>query len=104
MHIVEIDLLRSGERPPFVTPLPESPYFVSVSRAENRPRVDIWPVSMTEPIPVVAVPLLVPDPDVPLDLSLAVRTIYDRAGYDLRIDYAKPPVPPLLPEEAVWLR
>jgi hypothetical protein len=33
-----------------------------------------------------------------------LAVIYDRSGYDLRIDYAQPPPPPALAaEDAAWL-
>lgn len=104
VHLLEIDLLRAGRRPPLVTPLPDAPYFVFLSRSDQRPRVEIWPLKLQDPIPVLPVPLLEPDPDVPLDLGRAIRIIYDRAAYDLRIDYSQPPPKPdLPPEDARWV-
>jgi hypothetical protein len=42
---------------------------------------------------------------VPLDLNQALRAIYDRAAYDLSIDYRQAPPPPeLTPEEAESVR
>jgi hypothetical protein len=87
VHLLEIDLLRGGQRPPLETELPDAPYFVFLSRGEQRPRVDIWPLRLQESIPLLPVPLLAPDPDAPLDLGRAIQTIYDEAAYDLRIDY-----------------
>jgi hypothetical protein len=43
VHLLEIDLLRAGARPPLLTPLPEAPYFVFLSRDGKRPKVEIWP-------------------------------------------------------------
>lgn len=104
VHLMEIDLLRSGRRPPLETPLPDAPYFVLLSRGDRRPRVEIWPITFRDPIPIVPVPLDRPDPDVPLDLGRAINTIYDEAAYDLRIDYSQPPPKPdLSPEDAAWL-
>jgi hypothetical protein len=42
------------------------------------------------------------DPAVTLDIDDALHTAYARARYDLRIDYTKPPKPPLSPEDAEW--
>jgi hypothetical protein len=39
--------------------------------------------------------------DVRLDLQSALASFYDRAGYDLILDYAAEPVPTL---EATWSR
>ena len=52
------------------------------------------------PLPILPIPLLPPDPNVPLDLGQALATIYDRSGYDLRIDYTqRPPAPALSIED-----
>lgn len=103
-HLLEIDLLRNGRRPALLTPLPDAPYFIFLSRAEHRPQIEIWPLLLQEPFPVVPVPLRYPDPDVPLDLTLALRRSYVSARYDLRIDYDQaPPLPPLSAEDNTWL-
>ncbi len=103
-HLLEIDLLRAGERLPLAEPLPEAPYFIILSRAERRPIAEVWPLPLQEPLPILPVPLLPPDPDVPLDLGRALATIYDRSRYDLRIDYTQhPPAPGLSAEERTWL-
>jgi hypothetical protein len=73
VHILEIDLLRAGTRPPLATALPAASYFIFLSRGNRRPRVEIWPLRIREEIPVVPVPLSPPDPDVPLDLGKAIR-------------------------------
>jgi Protein of unknown function (DUF4058) len=51
---------------------------------------------------MIPIPLLSPDPPAPLDMGQALRTVYERARYDLRVDYRKPPVPPLSPADAAW--
>ena len=57
-HLLEIDLLRSGQRVPIRKTLPLHPYFVFVSRAERRPIIEVWPIRLDTPLPVVPVPLL----------------------------------------------
>ena len=44
------------------------------------------------------------DKEIPLDLGKALHTAYERARYDLRIDYRSPPVPPLKKTEAEWAK
>lgn len=105
VHLLEIDLLRAGRRPPrLVTPLPDAPYFVFLSRAGRGASVEIWPMSFREQLPVVPVPLLEPDPDAPLHLGQATRAIYDRAAYDLRINYRElPPEPKFSDTDLAWI-
>jgi hypothetical protein len=37
-----------------------------------------------------------------LALNPIVHDLYDRAGYNLAVDYSQPPVPPLAGEDAQW--
>ena len=101
-HLIEIDLLRKGQRVPMLKPLPPALYFVFVGRAERRPIVDVWPIQLPMRLPEIPVPLLPGDPDVALDLQLALHTIYDALRYDLTIDYTRPPDVPLEGEAAAW--
>src|SRR5437588_3378619 len=48
-HLVEIDLLRRGQRVPMREPLPQ--VFVLVSRVEDRPMTDIVPIRLDEALP-----------------------------------------------------
>jgi hypothetical protein len=94
-HLLEIDLLRQGRRLPMRDPLPPVDYFVLLSRAENRPIADVWPLALRDRLPVVPIPLLPGDADVILDLQQIFTAAYDLLGYDLAIDYHRPPEPPL---------
>lgn len=103
-HVMEIDLLRGGTRPVLNLAEPGASYYVILSRAEQRPYPSIWPIPLSSRLPVVAVPLLAPDPDVPLDLGAVVATVYERGGYDVQSDYgASVPPPPLEPQDAAWV-
>lgn len=101
-HLVEIDLLRSGEPMPMLGYSGHSDYRVLVSRAEKRPLADLWPFSVREPIPSFHVPLQPTDDEPSLDLNRLLHDLYDRAGYDLRIDYSGAAAPPLSGEDAAW--
>ena len=94
-HLLELDLLRQGQRLPMHDPLPPVEYFVLLSRAENRPITAVWPLTLRDPLPTVPIPLLPGDSDVPLDLQHTFTATYDLLGYDLAIDYTRPPEPPL---------
>lgn len=101
-HLMEIDFLRVGERFPVAGTLPSVPYFVFLSRSNTRSCVHVWPISLEQPLPMVPVPLLGGDPDVPLDLQAALQTVYELFGYDEAVDHSGPPVVPLGPEQAAW--
>jgi hypothetical protein len=102
-HLIEIDLLRTGRRVPMQQPLPPAPYFIFLSRAERRPIVEVWPIQLNMPLPVVPVPLSVDDPDVALDLQSALNTVYDALNYDLSVDYTHPPEVPIKDETITWV-
>jgi hypothetical protein len=104
VHLLEIDLLRGGERPPLARPVPQAPYYVVLSRANRRPRVEVWPIQLADKLPILPVPLADPDPDAPLDLGATVASVYERGAYASQIDYSQPPPPPNLSEEELaWL-
>src|SRR5919109_452566 len=103
VHFIEIDLLRSYPRMPFDDPLPAAHYIVMVCKAGERPHSSVWPINVRQPLPTIPIPLLPPDPPVPLDMGQALRTAYERARYDLRVDYRKPPVPPFSSADAAWV-
>ncbi len=103
-HLLEIDLLRGGTRPQFECTVPPAPYYAVLSRANRRSRLSVWPIQLADKLPVLPVPLLEPDPDLPLDLGAAVATVYQRGAYDREIDYQQAPPPPKLTEvEAAWV-
>ena len=104
-HLLEIDLLRAGTRPQTGRPIPPCDYAVLLNRADRTWRpFEIWTWNLPDRLPVVAAPLLRPDPDVPLDLGAALRNAYANARYDRKITYTEPtPDPALAPETASWL-
>jgi hypothetical protein len=101
--LVEIDLLRGGQRMPMLDPWPGSPYLLLVSRKQKAPHCLVWPGHFQRPLPPIPVPLANPDPDILLHLQPLVETIYGRSRYHRSIDYARPLTPPLAPEDALWL-
>lgn len=107
-HLVELDLVRRGQRPGWELEDPplNSAYVCLINRARSDAlRIsEIWPVSLREALPTLPIPLLPPDPDIALDLNIALGQIYARARYERRIDYrAAPPPPELSPEDAAWI-
>lgn len=103
-HLVELDLLRGGLRLPTVTPLPPAHYYAIVSRRGRRPKAAGYAWTLRDRLPTIPVPLKAADPDVPLDLQAAFSTVYDRARYQLSLNYAADLNPPLVEEDAEWCR
>jgi hypothetical protein len=84
--------------------IPPSAYRITLTRAAAH-CADIWSLRIQDALPIVPVPLRAPDANIPLDLATAFTTTYDRAAYDLLLNYAEPPPPPpLSAEEQVWIR
>lgn len=104
VHLLEIDLLRVGERVPVLDPLPDAPYYVYLSRENLRPRIGVWAIQLQDTLPTISIPLRRPDPDAVLDLQRALETIYDLSMYEESINYREPPPsPPLSETDAKWL-
>ncbi len=102
-NLIEIDLLRGGQRLPMLDPWPKSPYTLLVARAKKYQLCKVWPVHFRRSLPRIPVPLLKPDPDLSLDLQPLIDGIYQRSRYERSIDYTRPLNSPLGPEESAWL-
>ena len=102
-NLVEIDLLRGGERMPMLGKWPDSPYTLLVCREHLAPTCTVWPAHFRQPLPTLPIPLSHPDPDVRIELQPFIAAIYARSRYHLDIDYSKPLDPPLAEADAAWL-
>ncbi len=103
-NLVEIDLLRAGEPMPLMRERVRSDYRILVSRGSHRPRAQLYPFNLRQPIPLFPLPLLPGDQEPMVDLGAILHVLYERARFDLRLDYTLPPVPPLSEEDAAWAR
>jgi hypothetical protein len=102
-NVVEIDLLRDGDRLPMGRKRPPiADYYVLVSRAGEYPRARVWAFGIREPIPVIPVPLGPKTPAVPLDLQLCLNQVYEDGKYIRVLDYSQPPTPALRNGDAEW--
>lgn len=101
-HWLEIDLLRHGKRMFFHNVSIDSEYLAYSSRADERPRGKIWPIRLRQQLPVIGIPLRGEDGDLPFDLQPFFNSVYDRAAFDLVINYEADPDPPLNAADAAW--
>jgi hypothetical protein len=109
VSLVEIDLLRQGERVlslpvARIPPRVRTPYQVCVRRGWLPRRFEIYPVPLRSPLPSIRIPLRETDADIRLDLQTILETAYRKGRYHLTIDYAEPPDPPLPRGEVRWAR
>jgi hypothetical protein len=112
--LIELDLLRTGERPlphpelrqAVSTMEPAPDYLVLVNRSwtrAERPRWQLFPAVLAEPLPVFPVPLREGQEEVLLDLQFVFQRAYDSGPYRRgAVDYGQPPQPPLPPDRVAW--
>ncbi len=78
-------------------------YSVLVSRAERRPAAEFLPIRLRDPLPIIPIPLRVPDGDAPVDLQEVLQRAYDGPGYENFI-YDGRPEPPVSSTDEDWAR
>ena len=108
VNVVEIDLLRAGT-PTTLAPIGNMTrrsgrfeYHVCVHRHYRSITAEVYPITLAERLPLIAIPLLKGDADVTVDLQPVFDRSYDIARFDQRAAYKKPCVPPLSAEQQVW--
>lgn len=102
-NLVELDLLRGGKRLPVVG-MPAGDYYAIVSRGHRRPKTDVFHWTLRQPLPTILIPLKKDEPEIALDLQQVFTTVFDRARYQLSLDYTATPRVPLSAEDASWVR
>jgi hypothetical protein len=106
-HLIEIDLLRRG---PHVLSVPEwlarqhdpYDYMACVNRWPRRNRYELYPRRLRQRLPRIKLPLVAPDPDVPLDIQAALEQVYEEGRYMRRVRYDEACEPPLEPADQQW--
>ena len=106
VNLVEIDLLRGGDRGLMIPreqipPSHRTDYQVCAWRASQPGSVLLYKVPLRERLPVIGVPLRPSDPDALLDIQAVVDQCYGNGGYD-DIDYTDEPEPRLKKGDAAW--
>jgi Protein of unknown function (DUF4058) len=101
-NLVEIDLLRAGDPMPVIGAQVQSDYRILVSRGIQRPRASLIAFTLRQPIPAFTLPLLPGDDEPEVALNRILHALYQRARFDLRLDYTQPPIPPFAEANAAW--
>jgi hypothetical protein len=106
VNLVEIDLLRSGQRV-FMAPANEiprerrTPYQACIWRARKPNRWEHYAFPLNRPLPAIPIPLREQDDDVVLHLQPLIDQCYENGRYQT-LDYTQPPDPPLAGDDAAW--
>jgi hypothetical protein len=110
-HLIEIDLLRSGQH---TTAVPRDlaiakagafDYHVCVHRFDRPNVFFVYPIKLEQRLPGIVIPLLPGDPDTSLSLQAVFDRAYDEGPYRRVVFYGKDPIiPPLTPEKLEWVK
>jgi len=68
----------------------ESDYRILVSRVTLRPEAELYCFNLEDKEPI-------------LDLQVLLNQVYNRAGYDYRIDYSREVEPALAEKDKIWV-
>lgn len=110
VHLLEIDLLRTGQRslPPdgevLVPASPDFDYLISLHKAGQGSVADLWSVRLPHRLPRLRLPLADEETFVPLDLQTVVNRACSEGGIAKKLlrSYKLPPNPPLNANDAAW--
>lgn len=103
-HFIELDLLRADSPMAMVGANPEWTYRILVSRSEQRPMADLYGFNLQESIPSFPLPLKSEDDEPWIDLQAIFQGVYERAGYQFRLNYQDPvPTPTLNLAAQTWV-
>lgn len=103
-NLVELDLLRGGQRLPMQTPLPPGDFYALVRRGWRRRRAAVYAWTLREPMPPIPIPLHRDEPEPMLDLQSAFDLSYDRAAYQDSLDYSQPVEPVADAVDSDWIQ
>lgn len=101
VSLVELDLLRAHPPMPYADEI-DSAYCILARHRKRLNHARIYGFNVRQPIPIFPLPLLPDDQEPLVNLNELLSAVYERAGYDLILNYSEPPVPPLNNGDAAW--
>jgi hypothetical protein len=103
--LVEIDLVLQGQPTLEYSRdgLPDWDYAVTVTRATQPERYEIYTATLQKRLPRFRLPLAADDRDTVLDLQAAFARCYDQGGFAALIDYQRDPLTGLTSEDRNWM-
>lgn len=104
-HFIEIDLLRSQSPFAIFGANDIGDYYVLISRAESRPKAQLYSFRLRDKLPEFSLSLSGPDESISIELQSVFEEVCQQASYDLRIDYTRDvPSPSLSSEDKCWMQ
>ena len=103
-NLIEIDLLRSFDCLPILATNIQSDYRILISRYAQRPAAELYAFNLKDALPIFSLPLRSDDVEPTVNFQQLFTEIYDKAGYDYRIDYTSEIVPALSETNRVWVK
>lgn len=103
-NLIEIDLLISFDCLPILAPNIQSDYRILISRYAQRPAAELYAFNLKDALPIFCLPLRSDDVEPTVNFQQLFTEIYDKAGYDYRIDYTSEIVPALSETNRVWVK
>jgi hypothetical protein len=106
VSVVEIDLLRGGDRPfPRRGETHEDvaalEYAACIRKAWGKGAFELYAFDLRKKLPAIRIPLRQQDKPAILNLQELIEKVYANGGYD-DIDYSKPARPPLRADDEAW--
>jgi hypothetical protein len=102
---VEIDLVLQGQ--PLLDysrdGLPDWDFAVTVTRAHQPERYEIYTATLQKRLPRFRLPLASDDRDTVVDLQAVFTRCYDQADFASKVDYKRDPLASLSVEDQGWL-
>jgi hypothetical protein len=103
--LVEIDLVLQGQPTLDYSRdgLPDWDYAVTVTRATQPERYEIYTATLQKRLPRFRLPLATDDRDTVLDLQAAFVRCYEQGGFESKIAYQRDPVTTMTDDDRKWL-
>ncbi|HMQ47056.1 MAG TPA: DUF4058 family protein [Saprospiraceae bacterium] len=104
VHLIEIDLLRRGQRSFDHPLLPKTHYMISLLNVQDG-KTKIWAIDIGDQLPVIPIPLLRPEEQTYLDIGKALSDLFEQRAFNKLIDYRETPPPPAFSEKEIdWMK
>jgi hypothetical protein len=105
-NLVEIDLVLQGQSLVDYSRdgLPEWDYAVTVTRATQPERHEIYTSTLQKRLPRFRLPLAADDRDTVLDLQATFTRCFDQADFAAQIDYSRDPMTRVTDDHRKWLQ